>query len=102
MRRPTRSDAEHPDNVNFGGFRDPSFDSLLEAGKATYDQAERARLYRQAQQELASQLPAIFLCANDSSDVVREAVATVEGPLDLTAPNWSWQPERMVVAASSP
>ena len=96
------SDAEHPDNVNFGGFSDPAFDALVAAGRATYDQAERARLYRQAQQELVSQLPAIFLSANESYDVVREAVATVDGPFDLAAPNWSRQPERMVVAASSP
>jgi peptide/nickel transport system substrate-binding protein len=96
------TDAEHPDNANYGGFSDAAYDALLEAGKSTYDQAERARIYQQAQQELASQLPAVFLFANESYDVVRTAVATVDGPLDLDAPNWSWQPERMVVAASSP
>ena len=96
------TDAEHPDNANHGGFSDAAYDALLEAGKSTYDQAERARIYQQAQQELASQLPAIFLFANESYDVVRTAVATVDGPLDLDAPNWAWRPERMVVAASSP
>jgi hypothetical protein len=30
---------------------------------------------------------------------VRPAVATTTGPLDLTATNWTWQPERMVVVA---
>jgi hypothetical protein len=29
--------------------------------------------------------------------IVRSAVATVDGPLDLTAPNWAWQPERLVI-----
>jgi ABC-type transport system substrate-binding protein len=94
------SDAKHPDNVNFGGFSDPAYDTLIAAGRATYDQAERARIYRQAQEELAAQVPYIFLWANGGSDPVRAAVATVDGPLDLSVPNWSRQPERMVVAAS--
>jgi ABC-type transport system substrate-binding protein len=97
------TDAEHNDwftFTNIGGFSDPAYDRLVEAGKATYDQAERTRIYRAAQQELASQLPVIFLWNGWSAiDVVRTAVATVDGPLDLTAPNWAWQPERMVVAA---
>ncbi len=96
--------AEHNDwstYSNIGGFSDPAYDRLVEAGKATYDQAERTRVYWQAQEELASQLPAIFLWNGWSAiDVVRTAVATVDGPLDLTAPNWAWQPERLVVKAN--
>jgi ABC-type transport system substrate-binding protein len=96
------SDAEHPDNVNFGGFSDPAYDALVAAGKATHDQAERTRIYRQAQEELAGQVPYFFLWVNGTRDPVRAAVATVDGPLDLSVPNWSRQPERMVVAAMSP
>jgi ABC-type transport system substrate-binding protein len=91
------SDAEHPDNANMGGFSDPAFDRLIEAANATYDQAERTRLYRLAQEGFASQVPAIFLWAGTGYDALRTAVATVGGPLDLTLPNWAWQPERMVV-----
>jgi ABC-type transport system substrate-binding protein len=98
------NDAEHSDwstYTNMTGFSDPAYDSMIEAGKATYDQAERTRIYRAAQEELASQLPVIFLWNGWSAvDVVRSAVVTVDGPLDLTAPNWAWQPERLVVAAS--
>jgi ABC-type transport system substrate-binding protein len=93
------TDAEHPDSANFGGFGDPAFDALVAAGRDTYDQAERVKIYRQAQEELASQLPAIFLWAANSYDALRSAVATADGPLDLSAPNWAWQPERMVAAA---
>jgi len=96
------SDAEHPDNVNFGGFSDPAFDALVAAGRATYDQAERARNYREAQQKLAAQVPYIFFWGNVDPDPVRAAVATADGPLDLSVPFWAWRPERMVVAASSP
>lgn len=93
------SDAQHPDADNWTGFSDPMLDALIEAGKATYDQAERTRIYREAQRELAEQLPCIFLWANNEFDAVRAAVTTVDGPLDLTAPVWNWQPERLVVAA---
>ena len=69
---------------------------------ATYDQAERVSLYRQAQEEIAAQLPYLFLWAANRYDAVRSAVTTVDGPLDLAVPNWAWQPERLVVAESAP
>ena len=101
------TDAKHPDGSgeitgNFGGFSDPAFDRLIAAGRATYDQAERTRIYRQAQEELAAQVPAIFLWAANGYDALRLTVTTVDGSLDLTVPNWAWQPERLVVTASSP
>jgi ABC-type transport system substrate-binding protein len=93
------SDAQHPENqVNFIGFTDPALDRLDAAAKATYDQAERAGLYRQAQEELAAQVPYLFLWTSLGYDAVRTAVRSADGQLDLTVPNWSWQPERMVVA----
>jgi len=94
------SDAEHPDAANVGGFGDPALDRLIADASATYDQADRARLLREAQEELAAQLPAIFLWTGTGYDAVRSAVTTVDGPLDLTVPNWAWQPERMVVVKS--
>jgi ABC-type transport system substrate-binding protein len=91
------SDATHPDGNNYIGFTDPVIDRLVAAGKATYDQEARASLYRQAQQELAAQLPYLFLWAANGYDIVRSAVTTVDGPVDLTTPDWAWQPERLVV-----
>jgi ABC-type transport system substrate-binding protein len=91
------SDEEHPDAGNMGGFSDPAFDRLLAEAGVTYDQADRVSLYRQAQEELAAQLPAIFLWNQALTEAVRPTVATVDGPLDLTLPNWAWQPERLVV-----
>jgi ABC-type transport system substrate-binding protein len=69
---------------------------------ATYDQAERASLYRQAQQVLAAQVPYVFLWAANAYDVLRSAVTSADGSLDLTAPYWAWQPERLVVQAPTP
>jgi ABC-type transport system substrate-binding protein len=85
---------------NTSGYSDPAFDRLIKAGAATYDQAERASIYRQAQEELAAQVPVIFFFAWPGIDDVRSTVAASDGPLDLTAPNWAWQPERMVAAKS--
>jgi ABC-type transport system substrate-binding protein len=97
------TDVEHPDvyaNGNMGGFRDVAYDRLVEAGAAAYDQAARTTIYRQAQRELASQLPAIFLWAGYSTDYVRSAVMTTSGPLDPSVPDWAWQPERLVVVSN--
>ncbi len=99
------TDATHPDgtaNGNIMGFTDPVLDRLLEAASSTYDQAERTRLYREAQQELAGQLPMLFLWGSTTTDVVRSAVSTIDGPLDLAVPHWAWQPERMVVEEAEP
>jgi peptide/nickel transport system substrate-binding protein len=93
------TDAQHPEGFNVGGFADPVVDRLVEAAMATYDQAERARLYRDAQREVAAQVPLIFLWADTSFDAMRATVTTVDGPLDLEAPNWTWRLERMVVVA---
>lgn len=46
---------------------------------------------------LPAELPYLCLFAYSGYDVLRVGVATVDGPLDLTAPNCAWQPERMVV-----
>ncbi len=94
------SDATHPDASNFMGFSDPVVDRLAAQAKETYDQAERAGYYRVLQQELAAQVAAIFLWTTPSYDALRAAVTTVDGPLDLTTPNWAWQPERLVVGAA--
>ena len=99
----TITTAKNPDHhtfANFTGFTDLVVDRLSKAATSTYDQAARADLYRQLQEELAVQVPYVFLWADTAYDVVRSAVATASGPLDLTAPNWAWQPERLVVAAN--
>jgi ABC-type transport system substrate-binding protein len=94
--------AKNPKGFNVGGFSDPLVDRLDAEGLSTYDQAERAELLRQEQQEIAAQLPVLFLWTETYYDAVRTAVTTVDGPLDLTAPNWAWQPERMVVVVANP
>jgi ABC-type transport system substrate-binding protein len=94
------SSAKNPDDYNSAGFSDPLVDRLAAAEISTYDQAERASLIRQAQEEIAAQLPYLFLWTDTTYDAVRSAVTTVDGPLDLTVPMWWEQLSRMVVGAN--
>ncbi len=95
--------AEHPDAYglnNLSGLADPTVDGLIRDAMATYDQAERARIYRELQREIAARLPVMYLWGVNRTDLVRSAVAEVDGPLDLAAVNWAWRPEQMVLEAA--
>jgi peptide/nickel transport system substrate-binding protein len=51
------SRAVPPGGANRGHYRSEEVDRLLEAGRATLDQARRAEIYRQVQRILAADLP---------------------------------------------
>jgi ABC-type transport system substrate-binding protein len=93
--------AKNPGGYNSGGFSDAVVDRLDSAALSTYDQVERARLLRQEQEEIAAKLPWLFLWTDTTYDAVRSSVVTVDGPLDLTVPNWAVpQLSRMVVESA--
>jgi peptide/nickel transport system substrate-binding protein len=46
--------------LNEFGYASPELDQLLEKGRATFDQKERARIYQQAQKVIAADAPAIY------------------------------------------
>ncbi len=50
-----------PAGANRGGYADAVLDRLLEKGRAVADEAERKKLYDEAQRRLAAQLPCIAL-----------------------------------------
>jgi peptide/nickel transport system substrate-binding protein len=47
--------------VNRVAMKNPEMDKLLDAGRATTDQAERMKIYRQINNLLAKELPYLFL-----------------------------------------
>jgi ABC-type transport system substrate-binding protein len=100
----TITSPERPDGSgnNMIGFADATTDHLLAAAMSTYDQAERARLYREVQQELAAQQPMLFLWTYRAYAGVSARVVSVGAPLDLRAPGWYWQPEKLAVLEASP
>ncbi len=59
-----------PRELNFTFFKNAEVDQLLEAGRRTFDQAERKRLYDRFQEILAEEQPYTFLYVPDSLPVV--------------------------------
>jgi len=93
--------AQTPDNLNVTGYMDSEVDELLAAAKKTDDLSKRTDLYHREQAILARDLPVIPAWQRLTRDALRSGVSSVDGPLDLTAPGWSWQLERIVVPATN-
>lgn len=99
-----RSDAittqAQPVGDNFGGFSDPRVDDLLGRLATTYDVQTRADLFRQYQEILAEQQPALFLDHWRTLEGASKGLRTLDGPLDLNLPYlWAF-PERLVLETS--
>ena len=55
---------------NFVSYRNPAVDQLLEAGRRTFDQAARQRIYQQVHRHLADEQPYTFLYVADALPIV--------------------------------
>lgn len=55
-----------PKEFNFVGYRNPEVDRLLELGRRTFSQEERARIYHRIHELIAGDQPYIFLYIPDS------------------------------------
>lgn len=60
--------------VNRVNMNNPEMDKLLDAGRATTDQAERLKIYRQVNNLLAKELPYLFLTYFDNISLANPAV----------------------------
>lgn len=60
--------------VNLVKYDNPEMDKLLEAGRATTDKAERLKIYRQANNLLAKDLPYLFLTYFENIAIAGAAV----------------------------
>jgi ABC-type transport system substrate-binding protein len=87
---------------NLIGFASATADRLLTGAMNTNDQADRARLYRELQQELAAQQAVLFLWTFRTYGAVSERVVSIGAPLDLRAPDWYWQPESLALLVAAP
>jgi peptide/nickel transport system substrate-binding protein len=63
--------------VNRVNFNNPEMDKLLDAGRATTNQAERMKIYRQINNLLAKELPYLFLWYFDNVALANPAVKGV-------------------------
>lgn len=72
---------------NYGGYNNPKFDELCAQAAATGDQAERARLYKEAQKLLSEDLPYLPLVAYAGYDANNARFINL--PID-GAGKWGW------------
>ena len=97
--RSASSEAQ-PDGLNFMGFSDPRIDALLDEGISTYDQRERARIYREYQTILAEERPVLFAWAVRDRDALSADLHLTDGELNLSSTFWFWQLEKLAVRGS--
>ena len=92
------SSAEQPiGTLNFMGFSNERADQLLDDGIATYDQRERARIYREFQQVVVEEHAALFGWAGRVHEAVDPRLGLTDGELNLSARQWYWELEKLVL-----
>ena len=89
--------ATNPAGLNFMGFADARVDRLLDEGIATYDQRERARIYRQLQRLIADEHPVLFGWSPRIHEALDARLGLVDGDLDLSSRQWYWELEKLVL-----
>ena len=88
---------EQPQNFNFMGFSNPRVDELLDEGIATYDQRERARIYRELQEVIAEDRPVLFGWSARIQEALDARIGLTDGELNLSSRQWFWQLEKLVL-----
>ena len=78
------------------GFSDPRVDELLDRGLATYDQRERARIYRELQDVLAAARPVLFGYSLRTVEALDERLTLTDGEPNLASREWPWELEKLV------
>ena len=91
------SSAERPQGFNFMGFANPRVDELLDEGITTYDQRERARIYRELQEVLAEDRPVLFGWAPRVQEALDARIGLTDGELNLSSRQWFWELEKLVL-----
>ena len=91
------SSPEQPRGLNFMGFSDPRVDELLDRGVATYDQRERAQIYREFQRLIADEHPVLFGWSARIEEALDVRLGSTAGELDLGSPFWHWQLEHLTL-----
>ncbi len=84
-------------NANLDGYHNADVDTLVRQARTTYSIADRAKDYRQEQAILASDPPNLFAWIPIQRVALRSGMSSTDGPLDLTAPGWDWQLERLIL-----
>lgn len=71
--------------LNFISYRNETVDRLLEAGRRTFDQAERRKIYAEFQTALADDVPYVFLYVPYALPIVSRRFRNIEpAPIGIT------------------
>lgn len=84
--------------LNFVGFSDPVYDNQAGAARQLYDLTERVQAIRRAQERVALLRPYLFLWADRLPVACSPRIQTLDGPVNLSTPNYLWNIERWYVA----
>jgi peptide/nickel transport system substrate-binding protein len=90
------SSEQQPEGGNVMGYSNPRVDELIDLGIATYDQRERARIYRELQDLLAADRPVLFAWATVSTEAIDERLTLTDGEPNLASRAWPWELEKLV------
>lgn len=82
---------------NFVAFSDSAYDNLAQEARQLYENDQRAEAQRQAQERIAELRPYIYLWADPIPVALNTRVTTLDGPVDLTTPNYLWNIETWYV-----
>lgn len=90
------SSAERPTTRNYICYANPTVDQLIEAGRAEFDQAKRAEIYRQYAILQSQDLPVIYAWSDTVREGLRATVDTTDpAGLSLDSPMWARDVERL-------
>lgn len=92
----------NPAGFNYMGYDSAASDSLLDEGRATYDQRERARTYREWQEVLAEDRPVLFAWSGLIREARSDRLESTRGPLRTDSSAWWWELETLVVRSPNP
>ena len=82
------------------GYESAESDSLLEQGRATYDQRERARIYQEWQRVVAEDRPVLFAWSSLIREARSERLESTRGALENDTSTWWWELETLFVSST--
>lgn len=86
---------------NFVEFRDSAYDTHAQMARQLYHIEERMSAQRKAQERIATTLPYLYLWADRIPVVLNKRVTTLDGPVDLSMPNYLRNIERWYLEDTS-
>ncbi len=89
------STAENPETFNYICYSNPKADELIDKGLATFDQAERAKIYQEYAVIQSQDLPVIYAWSDIAREGLRKTVGSTAGPLVIDSPTWFWEMEKL-------